>query len=352
MAKDPRNSSYKRLKSKVLSSRKRSYDFDDVLSRVTQSLLPKQQRRSGPSSQGNTNAMQEDFNKRLALMDSKNAKNLRAIKEGNEASTKELREQAALESKRNSGISRELHAAIQKLYASKQQGSQSQPTSQPIEEGTSTSENSLSYTAPKVKSFEDVEKPPTTGLIKEGETFSVVPEVIKEALEIGQKVNVGDYTYRVTNLFGPRTGKNAVKGRGPGHSRGVDVVTHGANGEITNEPIAVADGIIKSISLHGDGSNTGTEESTTGGYTMNVLMDDGKIMRYMHLSPDIEKQYSKLIGTRVKRGQVLFEGDHSLWSGSGTANHSKLILDSSDSEGNIIGDYNDPTPYILYGKQN
>jgi hypothetical protein len=352
MNKDPRNKNYKRLQSRVRSNKKRSYNFDDTLARVTQSLWP--QRKGAPSSSGGSAALDEiqaNFNNRLALMDKENAKRLESVRQENEANTAATKEQADKESRKNLGINKGLHKAIQRLYADKQREAQS--ASQPATPTEATEQDitsELSYTPPTITPAENTTEEPITGIVTEGET---VKSVVKAVLDIGQKVPIGNNSYRITNLFGPRTGKNAVKGRGPGHSRGVDVVTHDAAGKKTNAPIAIADGVIKSISLEGTGKSINTTSGTSGGYVMNVELPNGKIVRYMHLSPDIEAQRSSLIGKPIKRGEVLFEGDHSIGSGSGTNNHTKISISNMDEQGNLLKDHdnpeNDPTPYILYG---
>lgn len=351
MAKDLRNSSYKRLQARVLDNRKRSYALDDVVSKVAQSLFPDRQidSQSGSNAAADNTSLQKAFDSKLSAMAKENAARLNEVKRSSEEETSAIRKQAAEESKRTSGISKNLQKAIKRIYEERQQAAQS---TTPVENSSEIQEDttpSLSYTAPTTTPLEK-EPIDTEGIVTIGE------KAVKAALKIGQEVSLGDNYYRVTNLFGPRVGENAVAGRGPGHSRGVDVVGHsGADKAKTNAPISVTDGVIESISLEGSGKDIKTTEGTAGGYVMNVRMPNGKMIRYMHLSPDIANVRKELIGKPVKRGDVLFQGDHSKYSGSGTGSHVKISVSSVGEDGSMLRDHdnpeNDPTPYILYGNQ-
>ena len=356
MAKDPRNISYKKLRSKILNNKKREYAFDDTLSRVMQTLWPKQKVADPKDNNKVAREMQDTFDKRLAMMEKNNAKQINNVRREGENTAAGIKESADKERKRSMGINKSLGEAVRKLYEERQKGPQqsSGQTSQPTTpEKPAEEQSSLGYTDPTVPTLGTTDYTVPENIITE-ET-PVDDAIEKVVLTLKQEISFGDNYYRVTNLFGPRTGENRVANKGPEHSRGVDVVAHNSAREKTNAPISVTDGIIRSVSLEGSTTNVGSG-SSEGGYVMNVEMPNGKMIRYMHLSPDVEAKRESLIGKSVKRGDILFEGDHNKWSGSGTANHTKISISNVDGKGNLLKDHdnpeNDPSPYILYGKAN
>jgi len=174
------------------------------------------------------------------------------------------------------------------------------------------------------------------------------------ALKVSQEIKVGNLNVRITNLYGPRSGKNAVMGRKSGeHSRGVDFTTYDAAGNKVNYPVSMTDGEIIGIHLQGNGKSISTLEGKAAGYYMDVRLasNPNKIIRYAHLDPGIMTNKDSLIGKKVKRGDILFEGNE--FTGSGTGSHIKIFMTDIDRSGKILSNYtapgNDPSNLILNG---
>jgi len=171
--------------------------------------------------------------------------------------------------------------------------------------------------------------------------------------KIGADVPVGDYTYKITNLHGERSGDNAVLGRS-GHSKGVDLVSY-KDGKKVNYPVAIADGVIVGIGLDGSGKAIKTTQGKAAGYMVYVQLaeDPSKVIGYWHVGKSVKDNETSLLGATVKRGDVLVED--ASWTGSGTGPHTKIVMSSWDNNRKshkVIGDYkdNDPTNLILTGK--
>lgn len=168
--------------------------------------------------------------------------------------------------------------------------------------------------------------------------------------DIGTIVPVGDYTYNIRNLHGPRTGKNAVLGR-KGHSKGVDLVSY-KDGKKVNYPISVADGVIIHIGKDGSGKAIKTTQGKAAGYMVYVQLkeDPTKVIGYWHLGQSVYDNRASLKGAIIRRGDVIVKD--SSFTGSGTGAHTKIVMASYDPKTRkIINDYadNDPTNIILTG---
>jgi hypothetical protein len=171
-------------------------------------------------------------------------------------------------------------------------------------------------------------------------------------LDIGQVVKLGsDNNIKITNLFGIRSGANAVPGREGKHSKGVDYVGYSADGT-SNVPVVVANGTIVNIGLDGDGTTIKPTQGAALGYYADVKVDteDGaKIFRYGHLGPSIYSNKDKLLNTVVQKGAALYPkpAEGYVSTGSVTGPHVKLQVSSLDGD-KLVRDFekNDPSDYL------
>ena len=181
--------------------------------------------------------------------------------------------------------------------------------------------------------------------VKQGE------ENKKIDFKINSVIPVGDYKYRVTNVFGERTGSNAVLNR-KGHSKGVDMVST-IGGKNSNIPVVIADGVVVKVALEGSGKSITTAEGKAAGYMVYVQLreDPSKVVGYWHLGKSVHDNGEALLGMNVYRGDVLVNDPS--WTGSGTGAHVKIVMSDYDAKSSkITSNYseNDPTNVILTGK--
>lgn len=368
---------YKNLRAKSANKKQSAFDFTRALDTVVEELFPS---RPAPRQQEQQQVDQSDYDEKLqALQKQQDAKLNQVYKQSN-AQLGEMSDRLQNSESKNHEMSQSLMDAIQKVAQrssgnapeeGEEEESVPQPASteeDPNKDGSETTQSTTQTEDPFEEEEEIVYKLPTpvaaapttteTTLASEVKTEGVakaVNNIKMKAVKIGDKVTVGNNFYKVTNTFGPRTGANAVPGRADGeHSRGMDLVGFSADGKQSNLPIALTDGVIKSVTLQGNGKVVDPRHDKKGGYIMEVQMPDGKVMKYMHLSPDVFKNKANLVGKTVKRGDLLYEGDYSKGSGSQTGNHVKVSITSVGADGKQKGDYdapeNDPTSYAVYGR--
>ena len=174
-------------------------------------------------------------------------------------------------------------------------------------------------------------------------------------------LNMGDYRLKVSNLFGTRSGANAVGHINSNeHSGGIDLRVY--KGTTPQDiPLSVAPGKIVKIGKDGydyfkklkKNSNGGKAERSGGIYVYVQLDEDpNKIIKYMHLPKNIYNNSSQWLNKHVERGDV-FPGTGS--SGIGSAPHFKISLGTYDPKtGKSAMDYaeekNNPTNILLTGK--
>ena len=208
------------------------------------------------------------------------------------------------------------------------------------------------YNEPEAKEEEVVEEENTderSYSVDEGISYDKMMTAAAN-VKIGYKQPIGEYSVRFTNLFAERTGENAVSNR-TGHAAGIDIVVKG--GGVSNVPLVLADGVIINVSRDGNGDAINTAQGSRGGYIIDVRMnnDPSKVVRYLHLSPDVMDIKDELIGKNVSRGDTFVED--TTWSGSGTAPHMKIKVTSVNEDGSFVGDYtsedNNPTKLVLFG---
>ena len=369
---------YKNLRAKSANKRQSTFDFTRALDNVVEELFPS---RPASRQQEQQPDGQPDYDEKLqALQKQQDAKLDNVYKQSN-AKLGEMAERLQSNESRNHEMSQSLMDAIQKV-AQRGAGSQSseeeeqedaitQPTGAETE-GTNKEEGDTAESTIQAEDpFEEevIYKLPTSSAAPTSPASAkpaseeaasekvkkVISSIKMKPVKIGDNITVGQNYYKITNTFGPRTGANAVPGRKDGeHSRGMDLVGFSADGKQSNIPIALTDGVIKSVTLQGSGKVINPKHGKEGGYIMEVQMPDGKIMKYMHLSPDAFKNKASLVGKPIKRGDILYEGDYSKGSGSQTGNHVKVSITSVDAAGNQLKDYeapeNDPTTYAVYGR--
>lgn len=355
MARDINKTRLKSLKRKSYAKKKAVQSLDSTMNNITRRLFPKKQAQPKQEKA----PKQVDYSKKIAALEKK----LAVAQEGNsaEAKAKEKATQKSLNQLRNAltgqmqslGQStmqndKALQAAIDKA------GKKVQPTD-PDETKTTGSSQQSQKKDPygphnNYGRALEAETQKATAVATSGPVTNTVKKI---QAKIGEYVGVGSHKYKVTNIFGKRSGDNTVPGREGKHSRGIDVVGTDAQGRNTNIPIAIADGVIKDITLDGSGEAISPTEGSAGGYIMDVQLPNGKVMRYMHLGKDVMLDREHLVGKSIKRGDVLHNRDNSKGSGSQTGPHTKISITSVGEDGKYLRDYdneeNDPTPY-LFGK--
>jgi hypothetical protein len=353
------------LKSKVNSNKRREYEFDRSLYNNSSDLFKQVQQKNNAEDrdlEGEADSNASNYEEKLKLLERNQNNKLSSLSNASKEEMRNLNKQITQNKNENSELSDNLKQAIQELANRRQeeQSAQENPTATTEAQTTDNDENDESFNLDVFDTAEPATVEPATVEPEAASTTSTgipgaIDKVVKQLVKINDTIDVGNYTYRFTNLFGPRSGANAVKGRSAGeHSRGVDVVGYTKDGKKSNVPIAIADGVILGVSLQGNGKAIKPTEGRAAGYYMDVKMDDGKVVKYMHLGKDAYKNSVNLVGKRIKRGDLLYEGDYSVGSGSQSSPHTKISITSVDKNGKQLLDYtapeNDPTKYILHGK--
>lgn len=348
---------YKTLRAKSSNKRKASYDFDRTLSSITEELLPSatQNKPSRTAKKdGELEKVTEAYDQKLRDLEREQNRRVGELGQNSEKEIKRLGNRIQSGEEQNLELSDNLKAAIERLARNKQeQGEQPSRIDSETEEvpGDETSGNS----------FEDSFLEPVAPTVRtaapkkvEEKESATVNSVLKKSINIGDSIGVGNLSYKVTNLFGLREGNNAVPGRQGEHSNGMDMVGFSADGKVSNLPIALTDGKIIGVNMQGDGSVINPTKGKSAGVYIDLLMPDGKVMKYMHLGTDAMKNKADLLGKEIKRGDILYQGDYSKGSGSQTGPHIKVSITSLDEQGKQLRDYanplNDPKTYALYGK--
>lgn len=349
--------SYKFLKAKSSNKRKSSYDFDRTLANITEELLPNTAAKQASKTTDNGDALErltESYDKKLKQMEKVQNKRLGELGQNSENEIKRLGNQIQRGEEQNLELSDSLRAAIERIAQGRQQSAQQEG---PIDEEEQPSEIASGTDYEDLLMDPDanvVVRPVKTTATPKKVEETVTSSVVKKAVNIGDSIGVGDHHYKVTNLFGLRTGNNAVSGREGQHSNGMDLVGFSADGKRSNLPIALTDGKIIGVNMQGDGSVVNPTKGKFAGVYIDLLMPDGKVMKYMHLGKDALANKADLIGKEIKRGDLLYEGDYSKGSGSQTGPHVKVSITSLDEQGKQLRDYsapkNDPKTYALYGK--
>lgn len=355
---------YSSLKAKSLNKRKSVFEFDNVMNRIISEMAPvSMERKASPDKE----PVLQDNSKQFKQLQKSQDDRFEQEEEKRNKTVEELKNQVDEGDDRNYKLSMGLKEALNRMAQSNSSQQKSEEVSQTegIENPESTNETDSSVedssALPESRSYSYTPEASSIGdtpVYSEPEATSApapVAKVIRQVVKIGDAVKVGENIYKVTNLFGPRTGANSVAGRDDGeHSRGIDIVGYSKDGSVSNLPIALADGKIIGINVQGDGSVIKPKDGKSAGYYMSVQMNDGKVMNYMHLGKDVFKNKASLLGKNIKRGDVLYEGDYSKGSGSQTGPHIKVSISSVNNKGELNKDYtkeeNDPTPYMLFGK--
>lgn len=346
---------YKSLRAKSANKRKASYDFDRVVSNITEELLPNSSRNKAtntPSREEDIQKVTELYDKKLRDQDRAQNKRFGELSKNSENEISKLGNRVQNSENQNLELSDSLKEAIARLSNNQSNTKEAQPS----EEVAGEEEQEVATKQQESSLIEPV-APSVTALPVKNKTtpeIAKVESVIKKIVNIGDSVGVGDHVYKVTNLFGIREGDNSVPGRQGKHSNGMDMVGYSKDGKVSNLPIALTDGKIVGVNMQGDGSVIKPTQGQSAGVYIDLLMPDGKVMKYMHLGKDAMKNKASLLGKEVKRGDILYEGDYSSGSGSQTGPHIKVSITSLDEKGAQLRDYsnplNDPKTYALYGK--
>lgn len=356
------SNTYKFLRSKSLNKRKTTYDFDRTLSAVSEELLPATASNKRDNTAENTQEAAENaYEEKMRLMEKAQNKKLAQVSENSEREFERLGKQIQRGDSQNLELSESLRNAIERIASNKQRQAEGESSEEPQEEEQGIEDQP----EPGTESYEDALLDPedydapapvqatAASTEEKSSTLPIGTRIAKKAVSIGDAIKVGQHIYNVTNTFGIRSGKNSVAGREGQHSKGMDLVGYSSDGKVSNLPIALTDGEIVGINLHGNGSVIRPENGKAGGYIMDVKMADGKIMKYMHLGKDVWDNKAKLLNKKIKRGDILYDGDYSKGSGSQTGPHIKVSITSVDSSNNQLRDYdapeNDPKTYALYG---
>lgn len=360
---------YKFLRSKSFDKRKSVFDFGRTLSSVSEELLPSASQRADKT-EDNGAAAEQAYEEKLRLMEKSQNKRLAQISENTEKEFTRLGKQIQNGDTQNLELSESLRNAIERLSANRQGQSGQQSSEEAPAEGEDISGSTAEAQPEEAESdYEDGLLDPddysaatsaTVAKTEEGTAektdtaTTAVQKAAKKVVAIGDDIKIGENSYKITNTFGLRSGKNSVPGRSQEeHSRGMDIQGYSADGKTKNLPIALTDGEIVGITRHGDGSVIRPEKGKAGGYIMDIKMADGRIMKYMHLGKDVWENKAQLMNKKIKRGDILYQGDYSVGSGSQTGPHIKVSVTSVDSEGKQLRDYtdprNDPKTYALYG---
>ena len=356
----------KALKKKSYAHKKSAYDLESALSNITRSLFPSRQEQ--PRDEKKQNAVDysdkiNELEKKLASVKSENADDAETRDSETQKSLSQLRKALSgqLESLGESTMENDkaLQEAINKSSEIRSKSQEDAAEEKSIEnDDDDVDTNVATYGLHNNFGRPSMEKVETPAEEIPAGTNNKAKSIVAK---IGEFVDVGNFKYKISNTFGMRTGKNSVKGREGQHSRGIDVVGVDAQGRGSNIPIAIADGVIKDITVQGTGEAykpdavgaDGKQLPASGGYIMHVQLPNGKVMQYMHLGKDVMLDKDILIGKSIKRGDVLHTRDNSKGSGSQSGPHSKIAITSVGKNGEYLRDYdnpeNDPTPY-LFGK--
>lgn len=370
-------SSYKWLKSRSSAKKAKKREFNQRFNSTLEKLFPRTAPAEKKQSKNYDKLIQnleDSYNKKLNQLSKNSEQALSSQQADNNQTVSALNKELASQKKQMSQLSKGVRDALARIEKAKQEEAKQKAaqTPQPID---NPEQNLLGDSQPlempdtqtiidkakskaldeKNKNTEDKSETTTKtdAPVKEVEEV-VADEVVKKTLALKDEVSIGDYSYRVTNLYGPRTGANAVIGREIGsHSRGVDLVSHDSEGNKVNYPVSISDGVIQSIRLQGSGKS---RDTTTGkpvaGYMIDVVGPNGKMITYAHVSPEVVKYKDSLIGKQVKRGDVLLEDGG--FSGTGSGSHVKVMMSDTDKNGKSLRNYtdegNNPSNLILTGK--
>lgn len=361
-------SSYKWLISRGSVRRNKKREFNQRFNSTLDKLFPRTQpapKQEAKNYDRLVKDLENNYSDKLASQDKLNQ--IRQQEADNKATKaiSDLTNQVNQGKQQFKGLSEGVQKALNKIQADKSKTAQKanerpapkaneRPT-EPVRTLDQTFfEDLKTIPATKVET-EDVKKDDATNTASTANTEDAAPvdKVIKTSLNIKDHVPIGEgYTYKVTNLYGPRTGANAVAGREDGeHSRGIDITSHNASGSKVNIPIAIADGKIINVWKQGSGNTMTTKQGKSGGYVMDVLAPNGKVLTYMHLGKSIFDNKDQYIGRDLKRGEVInMDGG---WSGSGSGKHIKISMSDVGTDGqpkrNYTDEGNDPTYLLLNG---
>ena len=137
-------------------------------------------------------------------------------------------------------------------------------------------------------------------------------------LNKNQRVQIGDHNITITNLFGIRSGGNAVSGvPTTEHSKGIDYVADNGGA------IAIDDGVIVGVYVQEPREPTHPRDGRGAGYYVRVKnTTTGLYTDYMHLDAMTDGEMKSMKNKKVKRGEQFWTAE--VGSGSITDPHVKV----------------------------
>jgi len=365
---DANKSSYKFLIARSNARRSKKSDFNQRFNSTLNALFPRTQpvqKEENKNYDKLVKDLENTYNNKLAAQNKSNQAKLDKSKSESDKAISNLTGQVQQSQKQFKGLSEGVQKALIKIQE-KQAAETSKANDRPApkaSERPTTNVTQDPVNTIDTTFLEDLKKP-AAELEKQIKAQKAAPvvapvkkvqPVTKTSFNIGDIISLGNdgYSYRATNLYGPRSGANKVPGRKSGeHSRGVDLVSQDSSGNKVNIPIAIADGKITHIWKQGSGKAINTHQGKAAGYVMEVLSPNGKVITYAHLGPSIFEKKDELLGRNLKRGEVI--SNDTRWSGSGTGPHIKVFMSDSNKKGrskrNYTDEGNDPTNLIFNGK--
>lgn len=361
---------YKNLKARSQGKRDRNLNRGQRLGNTRQKLAGPRKQPQASGTQGNQNyeqmlnKLQKSFDNKIQAMQKDYTSKLEASAEQSRNSIKSLGEQVEQSGNGLQELDDSMRKALKNVYDSRQPVT-AKPPADKTEQGVTADTKqwpeipeygndslSIDDEVAVAKSAEGLDKEDKEA-IQAGVAKDIKDEELSP-LKLRGDVKVGDYSFKITNLYGPRTGTNAVAGREDGeHSRGVDFVSYNSEGKKINLPVSVLDGTIINIQLQGNGKAITTKQGKAAGYYMDIrsAKNPNKVIRYAHLDPGVMRDRMSLIGSNVKRGDLLY--DKGKFTGSGTGPHIKLFMSDINEDGVVERNYtsegNDPSKIIQRG---
>lgn len=373
--------SVSKLNSRAYSSLKKGFsknsDFRESIKEGNQKmasfLVPKAESQPQTNtSNGEYKKLLEDaqksYDKKLNNMSKAYGKEMDNIRSGNNKSIKDLQQKLAKSNKMYDGLSKNTQSAISNL--GKQVNKQAESIATKNKEQAESKVDSNEETAP-VEDFSNSFDPITLATkmqkinalkaeraINNKEVSNVFRNINLTSMEMPnnplqyekQNISMGDFQMRLTEGFKVRNW-GARKGK---HSQGIDARLF-KDGRPVDYPMAIADGKIVKIDIHGDGRQILPEEGTKGGVFAYIQLDNNpnKIYKMAHLPISFYQDRNKYINKHVKRGDILIEDNGA--TGSMTAPHVKYSVADYDiitgkSRMNYSADSNDPSGLFFTGK--
>jgi len=387
---------YSRLKKGSSANRDFRASIGKASRDISNSLIAKEtggkRKDSGAEYKAMLDKAQASYDKKLNAMSKNYQKAMADSSSQSNSAIKKLQKQLAGSDKRLNQMAEATQKAFNNINSGQQQQGAGAPSTNtaPPTDATDTSTNELAggevmdpiAIAMKIKAAKEAaalkdtntedaatETSETPEVVETTNTEEVVAPVVKEALfdNVGltsmdvpdfsggfkkKNYGFGEYQMRLTDPFGIRNW-GARKGK---HSSGIDLRLF-KNNKPVDYPVAIADGKIVKIGMHGDGRRITPKQGTKGGVYAYIQLDEdpSKMYKIVHLPKDFYKRKAEFMGKSVKRGDILIKD--ALGTGSMTGPHFKYAIADYDaktgtSSRNYSAETNDPTRLFFTGKMN